>query len=66
MNDESVFRFTAGILIRGGARKMLEREKFEGLDIRWFEEKGLLESLFIVRGNTDHLKVIESIIHSYE
>ena len=43
--------FWAGALVRGSIRKALRSAQFQGLKIEWMENKGLIESEFIVKGS---------------
>jgi len=49
---------TAGLLIRKQIKRDLEKAKFYGYNITWFEEKGFLESIFHINGSYEHVMYI--------
>lgn len=54
-----------GVLVRNDIRNFLERCKFKGLDFKYQESKYLLESKFIVKGNTDDVREIYNYLCNY-
>ena len=59
---EREFSFTADIFIRRHFRGLLKLNVYAGMQIRWVEDTGWLESNFSVRGNCDDVKIIEYIV----
>jgi hypothetical protein len=47
--------FSAGALIRGSIRKAIEKAIFNGYEVEYFEDKGLMNSIFTIKGNAEHV-----------
>lgn len=62
MSERQVYEFTAGRLVRRGLRNVMERLKFCGHDIEWIEQKGLLQSRFLVRGSIGAIASIRASV----
>lgn len=56
---------TAGLLMRRGLRKYLEREQFKGAKIAWLESKGLIDSIFIIKGEEAVVREIYETLESH-
>lgn len=58
-------QYHAGALTRRDFRVLLRRLEFEYKGFYWAEEKALLGSIFIVKGNRTTIKVLDGIVRSY-
>lgn len=58
-------QYYAGALLRRDFRVLLRRLEFEYKGFSWTEEKALLDSIFIVKGNRTAIKVLDGIVRSY-
>ena len=50
--------YTAGVLVRSRIRDFLKEEKFRGSKIEWIENKGFLESTFLIRGEPQQVNPV--------
>lgn len=55
-------RFKAGLLKKKKCRLFLEKSKFNGMNINYFEEKYLLSSVFIIKGNFEDIEKIRKVL----
>lgn len=53
-----VASYTAGVLVRSRIRDFLKEQKFRGVKIEWMENKGVLDSTFLIKGEPEHVKPV--------
>jgi hypothetical protein len=53
MTEQAMFDVQAGLLVRSSLRNVLEGLKFSGENIDYIENKGLLSSYFLIKGDKD-------------
>lgn len=53
-------KFTVGLLLRREFRRYLEYVRFSGAHIEWIEQKGWLDSEFLVRGPVEQVLKIQT------
>ena len=54
-----------GLLYRKQVRNFLEECIFNDMDITYHESKGLIDSKFIIRGDSDDVKTVYNSIESW-
>lgn len=57
---------TAGAMMRGMVRRELERAKWEGHRVEWIEQKGFLESRFLINGSDHVVKAFADLADAVE
>ena len=65
LNLVAKFSFVAGALLRGSVRNALRSAKFQGLKIDWMENKGLIDSEFLVKGKAEDVLKFKNWLEQY-
>lgn len=57
--SQATLTFTAGRLVCGHIRDMLNQAKFLWPDVSYYESSGWLERNFIIKGDAEHVAIIK-------
>ncbi len=66
MARESTIEIEVGLFVRGTIRDFLDQCRFRGMDVRYYEDKGILDSTFEIRGNPDDVHRVTRMLRQYE
>lgn len=66
INIKSKITCEIGILYCGSVRDFLQRCKWEGMDIEWYEGKGWFSRLWIIRGAISDLQTVHASLERWK
>lgn len=62
----ATIRFTAGRLLCGKIRDFLQKCRFDGMQVEWYEGNGWIERDWIIKGNENDMCVIKRSLELWE
>lgn len=63
--ERHIYHYDVGLLFWREMREYLNRQRFMGRNIEWFEGSGWLERRFTVKGSAEDMKYLDRRLRAY-